>query len=67
MIKEQKNSLDQGYVWVPIVSRYSSKNIIRRKKINKIFNLGLDIKDDYKPSKSQLIENKLMNLIFGRN
>ncbi len=52
MIK-QKNSLEEGYIWVPyipmtttIVSEYSSKNVIRRRKINKIFNLGLDIKDD---------------------
>ena len=59
MIIEQKNSLDQGYIWVPyilttntIVSEYSSKNVIRRRKINKIFNLGLDIKDEFSPSKS---------------
>jgi hypothetical protein len=58
---ENKNSLEQGYVWVPyilpvtttpIVSEYSSKNIIRRRKINRIFNLGLDIKDEYLPMKS---------------
>ena len=61
MIIEQKNSLEEGYVWVPyyipmttntIVSEYSSKNVIRRRKINKIFNLGLDIKDEFSPSKS---------------
>ena len=57
---ENKNSLEQGYIWVPyilmtttpIVSEYSSKNIIRRRKINRIFNLGLDIKDEYLPMKS---------------
>ena len=60
MIIEQKNSLEEGYIWVPyipmttttIVSEYSSKNVIRRRKINKIFNLGLDIKDEFSPSKS---------------
>lgn len=57
---EQKNSLEEGYVWVPYTMSTNqiidgsdpleiwkkSKNIIRRRKINKIFNLGLDIKDD---------------------
>ena len=41
MIIEQKNSLEEGYIWVPyiamttntIVSEYSSKNVIRRRKI----------------------------------
>lgn len=29
-----------------LISRYNSKNITRKKKINKIFNLGLDIKEE---------------------
>jgi hypothetical protein len=29
-----------------------SKNVSRKRKINKIFNLGLDIKDEFSPSKS---------------
>jgi hypothetical protein len=29
-----------------------SKNVSRKRKINKIFNLGLDIKDGFSPSKS---------------
>jgi hypothetical protein len=35
-----------------IVDYGSSKRVNRKKKINKIFDLGLDIKDEFSPSKS---------------
>jgi len=58
--KTQKSSLEQGYVWAPyipmttsqVIVEYGSKNTSRKRKINKIFNLGLDIKDGFSPSKS---------------
>ena len=61
LIGRKSDSLEPGYVYAPyipmqtsatVVSGYNSKNIIRKKKINKIFNLGLDIKDEFSPSKS---------------
>jgi len=50
----KKSSLEQGYVYAPyipmttsqvIVDYDSSKRVNRKRKINKIFDLGLDIKD----------------------
>ena len=61
LIGRKSDSLEPGYVYAPyipmqtsatVLSGYNSKNIIRKKKINKIFNLGLDIKDEFSPSKS---------------
>ena len=60
MVIGKKSSLEQGYVYAPyipmtttsVVSGYTSKNVSRKRKINKIFNLGLDIKDEFLPSKS---------------
>ena len=60
LIGRKSDSLEPGYVYAPyipiqttsVVSEYNSKNISRKKKINKIFNLGLDIKDGFSPSKS---------------
>ena len=59
-IGKKGSSLEPGYVYAPyipmtttsVISGYNSKNITRKKKINKIFNLGLDIKDEFSPSKS---------------
>jgi len=56
----KKSNLEQGYVWAPyipinttsVISGYTSKNTIRKRKISKIFNLGLDVKDEFSPSKS---------------
>ena len=56
-IGKKSSDLEPGYVYLPyitmtttpIISEYSSKNIIRKRKINKIFNLGLDIKDNWFP------------------
>lgn len=56
----KKSSLEAGYVYAPyipmtttsIVSGYDSKNTTRKRKINRIFDLGLNIKDEFLPSKS---------------
>jgi hypothetical protein len=53
--RKSDSLLEQGYVFAPyipiqttsIVSGYDSKNINRKRKINKIFGLG-----DFSPSKS---------------
>ena len=60
MLIGKKGNLEQGYVYAPyipmtttsVISGYNSKNVSRKRKINKIFNLGLDIKDEFSPSKS---------------
>lgn len=57
---KKSSDLNPGYVWAPYISmttsqvivEYGSKNISRKRKINKIFNLVLDIKDGFSPSKS---------------
>lgn len=54
-IGKKSSNLEPGYVWAPyipmttntIIVDGSFKSITRRGKINKIFNLGLDIKGDY--------------------
>ena len=57
----KKSNLEPGYVYAPyipmttsqvIVDYGSSKRINRKRKINKIFDLGLDIKDEFSPGKS---------------
>ncbi len=54
MLMGKKSNLEKGYVYAPyipmttsqvIVDYGSSKRINRKRKINKIFDLGLDIKD----------------------
>lgn len=60
MVIGKKSSLEQGYVYAPyipitttsVISGYTSRNTTRKRKISKIFNLGLDIKDEFSPSKS---------------
>ena len=60
MLIGKKSSLEQGYVYAPyipvtttsVISGYTSKNVSRKRKINKIFDLGLDVKDEFSPSKS---------------
>ncbi len=60
LIGNKSNSdLEPGYVWAPYIPITTStvvvedfKNIKRKSKINKIFDLGLDIKDEFSPSKS---------------
>jgi hypothetical protein len=59
-IGKKSSDLEPGYVYVPyipmttsqVIVDYGSKNISRKRKINKIFDLGLDIKDGFSPSKS---------------
>lgn len=61
-IGKKSFNLESGYVWAPYIAMTTTnpvivgssfKSIIRRKKINKIFDLGLDIKGDiFSPSKS---------------
>ena len=58
--KKSKSGLEQGYVFAPyipmtttsVISGYTSKNTTRKRKISKIFDLGLNIEDDFSPSKS---------------
>ena len=60
MLIGKKSSLEPGYVYAPyipvqtssVISGYTSKNVSRKRKINKIFDLDLDIKDEFSPSKS---------------
>jgi len=60
MLIGKKDSLEPGYVYAPyipvqtssVISGYTSKNVSRKRKINKIFDLGLDVKDEFSPSKS---------------
>jgi hypothetical protein len=67
----KKSSLEQGYVFAPyILMTTTSKNISRKRKINKIFGLGLDVKDEFSPSKSitsryakKIINNKFYGTI----
>ncbi len=57
--KKSKDILESGYVYAPYIPmttsqkivEYGSKNVKRKRKINKVFNLGLDIKDEFSPSK----------------
>ena len=59
--RKSDSLIEPGYVYAPyipmttsqvIVDYGSSKRVNRKKKINKIFDLGLDIKDEFSPSKS---------------
>lgn len=60
MLIGKKSSLEQGYVYAPyipmtttsVISGYNSKNVSRKRKISNIFDLGLDIKDEFSPNKS---------------
>ena len=60
MLIGKKSNLEQGYVYAPyipmttsqVIVGYGFKNISRKRKINKIFDLGLDIKDEFLPNKS---------------
>ncbi len=59
VIVGHKGSTQSGYIYAPYILKtttstiveYGSKNISRKRKINKIFNLGLDVKDEFSPSK----------------
>ena len=59
-IGKKGSDLEPGYVWAPyipmttsqIIVGYGSKNTSRKRRINKIFNLGLVIKDGFLPGRS---------------
>ena len=66
----KKSSLEQGYVFAPYIPmttsantvEYDSKKVSRKRKINKIFDLGLSIDDEFsrtmsKYSKKTIIAN----------
>ncbi len=73
----KKGSLESGYIYAPyipmtttsVISGYTSKNVSRKRKINKIFDLGLDIKDEFSPSKSIVsrYSKKMINNNFYQN
>lgn len=73
----KKSSLEPGYVYAPyipmttsqVIVGYGSNNISRKRKINKIFNLGLDIKDEFSPSKSIMsrYSKKIINAKYYGN
>ena len=57
----KKSSLEQGYVFAPYIPmttsanivEYGSKKISRKRKINKIFDLGLSIDDEFSKTMSR--------------
>lgn len=60
LLGKKSSSLEQGYVFAPyiplttsqVIVEYNSKSVIRKRKINNLFQLNLDIKDDiFSPSK----------------
>jgi len=67
---KKSSDLEPGYVYVPyipittsqVIVGYGSKNINRKRKINKIFDLGLDIKDEFSPSKSVMSRYSTKNI-----
>ncbi len=77
MLVGKKGSLEQGYVWAPyipmttsqVVVEYGSKNVNRKRKINKIFDLGLDVKDEFSPNKLIMsrYSKKIINIKYYKN
>jgi hypothetical protein len=75
--KKSKDILEAGYVYAPyipmtttsVIVEYGSKNVTRKRKINKIFDLGLDIKDEFSPSKSIMsrYSKKMINSKYYQN
>jgi hypothetical protein len=59
-IGKKSSDLEPGYVYAPyipmttsqVIVDYGSKKVNRKRKINNIFDLGLDVKDEFSPSKS---------------
>ena len=58
--RKSDSLIEPGYVYVPYIPInttpqvvwYNYKNLDRKRKINNIFGLGLNIKDEFSPSKS---------------
>ena len=80
--KKSDSLIEPGYVYAPyipmttsqVIVDYGSKNISRKRKINNIFDLGLDVKDEFSPSKSimsryskKIINNKFYGTIEIKN
>ena len=80
--KKSDSLINLGYVYAPyipmtttsVISGYTSKNVSRKRKINNIFDLGLDVKDEFSPSKSimsryskKIINNKFYGTIEIKN
>ena len=73
----KKGSLESGYIYAPylavtttsVISGYNYKNVSRKRKINKIFDLGLDIKDEFSTNKSIVsrYSKKMINNNFYQN
>jgi hypothetical protein len=59
-IGKKSSNLEPGYVWVPYIPmttsseivEYGSKNVNRKRTISKIFDLGLNVKDEFSLNKS---------------
>jgi len=68
--KKSDNLIEPGYVYAPyipmttsqVIVEYGSKNVSRKRKINKIFDLGLDVKDEFSPSKSIMSRYSTKNI-----
>jgi len=70
--KKINSGLEQGYVFAPyitmttnsVIHEYNYKNVIRKTKINKVFDLDLDIKDEFSPNISSRYSKKTINNSF---
>jgi len=68
--KKSDNLIEPGYVYAPyipmttsqVIVGYGSKNVKRKRKINKILDLGLDVKDEFSPSKSIMSRYSTKNI-----
>ncbi len=73
----KKGSLESGYIYDPylavtttsVISGYNYKNVSRKRKINKIFDLGLDVKDEFSPNKLIMsrYSKKIINSKYYKN
>lgn len=71
--RKSDSLIEPGYVYAPYIPIsttpqvvwYNSKNIIRKKKINKIFGLSLNIKDEFSPSKSISSRYSTKSIYYG--
>ena len=72
-IGKKSSNLEPGYVWAPyipmttssVIVEYGSKNVNRKRTISKIFDLDLNVKDEFSPNKS-IISRYSKNVIKSR-
>ncbi len=72
-IGKKSSNLEPGYVWVPYIPmttsseivEYGSKNVNRKRTISKIFDLGLNVKDEFSLNKS-IMSRYSKNIIKSR-